>query len=172
MLAIVLMPVYTIMYRKPNKGIQMSDVITIIAYRADGVDTCRGCVMSTHSSDFRMRVFEEVKEAADFQATFLVDNAHNDTGGLCVWDLIVMVNGKPAHCNDYCSGLELTEPEEGLINLFNGYVVQAVQKLEHGRAVKNEQAAKAAEREKARAESAAKKKRYEMLQDLKKEFEV
>lgn len=148
----------------------MTDTITIIAYRSDGIDACRGCVMSQTSSEFEMQAFEEVREAADFIAKFVHENKHNDTRGLCEWSLAVLVNGKPASYNDFCNQIDLTEPEEGLYNLFKGYVESALSSLERARLLNIEKEEANKKRELARAESAAKKKRFELLQALQVEF--
>lgn len=148
----------------------MTDTITITAYRSDGIDTCRGCVMSSTSSEFEMEAFEEVKDAAKFIARFVHENKHNDTRGLCEWQIVVLVNGKPASYNDFCNQLELSEPEEGLYNLFKGYTEEAIGRLEHERALKIEKEQVAIKRAQTHAEASAKKKRFELLQVLKQEF--
>ena len=39
----------------------MFKFLTLITYREDGVDTCRGCVMDRSSSDFSLNVFTDIE---------------------------------------------------------------------------------------------------------------
>ncbi len=64
---------------------------TVIAYREDGVDTCRGCVMDRSSSDFALGVFQSAGEAAAWHA----DKLFNSPSGreYCSWEFTWLVDG-------------------------------------------------------------------------------
>lgn len=64
---------------------------TVVAYRPDGVDTCRGCVMDRSSSDFELRCFQDLTEAARWQADKLMDSPSGRE--YCSWEFTLLVDG-------------------------------------------------------------------------------
>ena len=89
---------------------------TIVAYRPDGVDTCRNCVMGRSSSDFELRVFRSAEEAADFWAAKDFESAYR-AREYCSWELTLLVDGldyetwDQVHGNDTCEEPPHTQVE-------------------------------------------------------------
>ncbi len=67
---------------------------TVVAYRPDGVDTCRGCVMNRSSSDFELRCFQDLQAAAQWQADKLMDSPSGRE--YCSWEFTLLVDGLDA----------------------------------------------------------------------------
>ncbi len=55
-------------------------IVTILAYKSDSTDICRGCVMTRYSSDFKFIASMDKKIVTEFLAGMLFDNMHLDTG--------------------------------------------------------------------------------------------
>lgn len=56
--------------------INNNQIITIIAYRPDGTDTCRGCEMGRSSSDFDLVSSDDIEELTNF--LFLIKKSDYD----------------------------------------------------------------------------------------------
>jgi hypothetical protein len=54
-------------------------IITILAYKSDSEDVCRGCHMASYSSDFQFRSSMDRTEVAEFLAGLMFANKHLDT---------------------------------------------------------------------------------------------
>lgn len=67
-------------------------VYTLVAYRANGVDTCRNCVMGQSDSDFAMGTFKSRDEAAQFWAAKRWESKHS-AREYCSWEVTVLING-------------------------------------------------------------------------------
>ena len=67
-------------------------IYTIVAYRPDGVDTCRGCVMARSSSDFECRAFSSMEEAAQFWATKRLESS-TSAREYCSWEITALIDG-------------------------------------------------------------------------------
>lgn len=67
-------------------------VYTLVAYRPNGVDTCRGCVMGQSDSDFAMGTFKSADEAAQFWAQKRWDDLGRGREA-CHWEVTVLING-------------------------------------------------------------------------------
>lgn len=55
-------------------------IITILAYKSDSTDVCRGCTMAHYSSDFKWKSSMDRGEIEEFLAGLMFDNKHLDTG--------------------------------------------------------------------------------------------
>ena len=65
---------------------------TIIAYRPNGVDTCRGCVMGTTGSELETGFFKDVLEAATFAAGF--ENRPEEADlSYSAWEVTLLIDG-------------------------------------------------------------------------------
>lgn len=67
--------------------------ITIIAYRPDHTDVCRGCRMGSTESDMQYGVFDNFQEAAEFWAGFIADNEVRDIYEYSEYELSFVING-------------------------------------------------------------------------------
>jgi len=67
--------------------------ITILAYKSDSVDVCRGCVMAHYSSDFKWKSSMDRGEIEEFLAGLMFDNKHLDTGE-SEYDITFLFNGE------------------------------------------------------------------------------
>lgn len=151
----------------------MADTITIIAYRSDGIDTCRGCVMERFSSEFDMGIFDDIKPAAVYYAKLVHSNKINNQNGRSNWDINVLINGKATDIADFYiqTNAELAEPEEGLLNLFRAeyYKAQIVVEREHALWLEKEAAKKLREEE--RRKVVERNTKHAQYLKLKEEFE-
>jgi len=162
------------------------NTITIIAYMPDGETSRRGCVMEQWRADLMVAVFEEVEDAANFISGRLVQNERNrKSDDIGMYDVNVLINGKTTDASDWAQNNDnlvsedyspdLTEPEEGLLNLLKGRVAYQVREIADAEAARREQekiaALAKAKLETAQAEARAKENRRRLFEDLKREFE-
>lgn len=68
---------------------------TIIGYKDNGEDTCRGCVMSRWDSALDIRTSRGPREATKHIAEFLYRNLTKDRYSDGSWEVTVMFNGIP-----------------------------------------------------------------------------
>ena len=68
-------------------------IITVIAYKENAVDTCRGCVMSTHDSAFDMLSSANPETIVEFVA----DLRARDLDEYASFDFTYLVNGRNIH---------------------------------------------------------------------------
>jgi|SRR5208282_6860956 len=55
-------------------------IITILAYKSESEDYCRGCVMARYTADFQWRASMDRTEVAEFLAGLMFANKHLDHG--------------------------------------------------------------------------------------------
>jgi hypothetical protein len=72
-------------------------IITILAYKSDSVDVCRGCVVARYSSDFKWKASMNREEIHEFLADLMFANKHLDTGE-SGYEITFLFNGE--ECND------------------------------------------------------------------------
>lgn len=72
--------------------------ITIIQYRANGSDYCRGCFMGSSESDHEIHVAENIYDAANYIAQKLYKDHHSDRE-YCGWESTILIDGIPT--NEY-----------------------------------------------------------------------
>jgi hypothetical protein len=72
-------------------------IITILAYKSESEDYCRGCVMARYSSDFKWKSSMDRGEIEEFLADIMFANKHLDTGE-SGYDITFLFNGE--ECND------------------------------------------------------------------------
>ena len=76
--------------------------LTLIAYRADGMDSCRGCVMGTSSSDFVIEDFTHIESLAHRYASIKFSEwGHKEDREYCKYEIYVMINGERYNQDDY-----------------------------------------------------------------------
>jgi hypothetical protein len=145
--------------------------ITVIAYRPDGVDTCRGCVMNTWGSEFDLNEFDDFDSAAIDIASRKHDDKYKKAYTASDWQITVLINGKVALSDDFGRGSALTEGEEDALKTLEGLIVHSgnVMEKNHQEALARKQ--RLAEEEKIREEAVAKERRRVQFENLKKEFE-
>jgi hypothetical protein len=72
-------------------------IITILAYKSDSDDYCRGCVMARYSSDFQWKSSMDRGEIEEFLAGLMFANKHLDHGE-AGYEITFLFNGE--ECND------------------------------------------------------------------------
>lgn len=74
---------------------------TLIAYRENGSDYCRGCHMGSSDSDFGMEFAEDLTQLKSQYAEYLkMDVDGEDDRALQLWELTVLVDGKDLYFED------------------------------------------------------------------------
>jgi hypothetical protein len=124
---------------------------TVLAYREDAVDTCRGCVMDRSSSAFEVKCFQSNDEAIKYWA----EKRYADTTSerhLASWELTLLVDGLDrdswwdVNSQAYDAGLVDEPAFYGMDSLSEPYLQELrVEAAERVRIVSEEKAAKAAE---------------------------
>jgi len=86
---------------------------TLIGYREDGVDTCRGCVMERSSSDFFLKVCFTKEEVAAEWARRLFDEESKGRE-YCSFEYTLLLNGRDDNNDPDCWKVEAhCNPETG-----------------------------------------------------------
>lgn len=109
---------------------------TIIAYKSDGSNSCRGQTYDQWGSQFEIRYTADRREVVKYMAGFLADNLRTEQGE---WDISVMYNGIPR--DEYDRG-----------NLYYRFLNRAekIAKVMHQEYITKQDAARAAREEAAR----------------------
>lgn len=69
----------------------MQNIYTVIAYRANGIDTCRGCVMGSTDSDFSVGNYTKVEDVVNFVAHLRFNHKQNQEKDYALDDLEVHI---------------------------------------------------------------------------------
>lgn len=86
---------------------------TLVGYREDGVDMCRGCVMERSSSDFFLKVCFTAEEVAAEWARRLFDEERNGRE-YCSFEYTLLLNGRDNNNDPESWKVEaLCNPETG-----------------------------------------------------------
>lgn len=67
-------------------------VYTLLAYRPNGVDTCRGCVMGTSDSDFKVQVFTDTQALTEAWAQLLLESSQA-AREVCSVEFTLLIDG-------------------------------------------------------------------------------
>lgn len=69
-----------------------NDIFTLIAYRPNGIDTCRGCVMDRSDSDLEINSYDNIEDIATsiFKYNEISENSDRE---YCEYDLTILING-------------------------------------------------------------------------------
>lgn len=69
-----------------------NDIFTLIAYRPNGIDTCRGCVMERSDSDLEINSYDNIEDIATsiFKYNEISENSDRE---YCEYDLTILING-------------------------------------------------------------------------------
>jgi len=70
-----------------------SNAYTIIAYRPEGADYCRGCLMDSSSSDHAIRYCETEQEAAEAIAGYRFESNHSGRE-YASWETTLLIDGR------------------------------------------------------------------------------
>lgn len=81
-------------------------IYTIIAYKENNDDTCRGCVRARYGSDLQFKSFEEAQKAADYYAemSLIVRDEYENS-----YTLYILYDGK-----EYPDEYEIQDVFEGM----------------------------------------------------------
>lgn len=90
-------------------------VYTLLAYRPNGVDTCRGCVMGQSDSDFTAHYFTSADELVNTWARLRLDSLGTPRE-VCNVEFTLLINGLDENSwwnvfNDAYDRAEVDEPE-------------------------------------------------------------
>jgi hypothetical protein len=132
---------------------------TVIAYRPDGIDTCRGNVMDRSSSELDVRCFQDLDGAVKFWAEKQYDSTVSERH-FCSWELSLLVDGMDdnlwSELNDDSLDVLRPDPPWWKINDLSKPHVDALRLTAVEKARKAEEARKA-KSEEALRQAAAKK---------------
>jgi hypothetical protein len=77
-----------------------TDIFTLIAYRPNGIDTCRGCLMGQSDSDLEINSYTDIESIA--KAIFKYKEIDKKSEReYCDYDLTILINGHDRYsCTD------------------------------------------------------------------------
>lgn len=142
-------------------------MITILAYKPDSEDYCRGCHMASYSSDFQRKSSENSEEIAEFLAGLMFLNSHfdkNESGYEFTW----LFNGWDAEQGWDDDHIREEIEAEKLRKLIEPRAKELADAKESEWRVKMEKAARQAEASKTREIEAEERRR---LKELKAKYE-
>ncbi|NDV50369.1 hypothetical protein [Salipiger sp. PrR003] len=70
---------------------------TVLAYRPNGADYCKGCLMGTSDSDFEFEAFESAEEAARYAGEFLFHDQLKTELEVDCYELTFLIDGVEDH---------------------------------------------------------------------------
>jgi hypothetical protein len=73
----------------------MTTIFTLIAYKRDGVDTCRGCVMDSWGADFILETHFSKESLAERWAGLEWKNKHEHDRREPDYEFDILINGVP-----------------------------------------------------------------------------
>jgi len=79
--------------------------ITIVKYRANGIDTCRGCLVGSSDSDHEIYVTDDEDDAARSIAEKLFED-RNSNSEFCNWEITILFNGLDSNSEFYNDNFE------------------------------------------------------------------
>ncbi|NTF17774.1 hypothetical protein G6L37_05125 [Agrobacterium rubi] len=124
---------------------------TIIAYRPDAVDTCKGCVMGRTGSDFETGFFKEILEAATFAVGF-ENRPGEDSLSYASWETMLLVDGLGE--NEWWEDKDWREVEQDPFDEFRSLRSEAL-RADAERRAQEKKRQEAAEADKRRRQAAA-----------------
>lgn len=71
-------------------------IYTLIAYRPNGIDSCRGCIMGRSDSDFNVFYYsaeDRQKLVGDYAQYLVFDHESIEEREICNWELTVLIDG-------------------------------------------------------------------------------
>jgi len=83
-------------------------VYTLVSYRSDGADYCRGCLMASSSSDFKLEVFTTADEAAALWAKKMKLDRDRERH-YADWDVTLLIDGRRQ--NDWADDQDDDDPQ-------------------------------------------------------------
>lgn len=89
-----------------------TDIFTLIAYRPNGIDTCRGCLMGQSDSDLEINSYTNIESIA--KAIFKYKEIDKKSEReYCDYDLTILINGHDRYsCKD-------DDEQERIDNIFD-----------------------------------------------------
>lgn len=101
-------------------------IYTFVAYRENGVDTCRGCVMGRSDSDFELKTFTDPEMLAAYWAQHKF-SAPTDRE-FCSYDYTLLLNGvEPHHDIEWDEQYQDKESNESFFVLERNRVMERVE---------------------------------------------
>jgi hypothetical protein len=150
----------------------MTDIITVIAYKENSVDTCRGCVMDRYDSDLEMFSSDKPEAVADFVANLQA----KDLDHYSSFNFTYLINGRCFHYDYTYVGENLSEELDYDIFSDQEEIITNIRQDANARTeVIAQQRQEVKEREqkaeKAREQAIQKKREREQYEKLKAQFE-
>lgn len=93
------------------------DIFTLIAYRPNGIDTCRGCLVGKSDSDMEINFFADIESIARaiFKYKEIDEKSERE---YCDYDLTILINGHDLYS---CSDDNESERYHAIIDEINNY---------------------------------------------------
>jgi hypothetical protein len=141
-------------------------ILTVIGYKPNSSDYCRGCLMASYGSDFKFGVYPDDREGAvQFAAQMLSYDTDMGEDG---YNVILLIDGKAVYGDglmDYCEHdpSEVSDEEDLFIRAFTHEANQRAGKIREARKVAREAEKKREEEEDRAASAAAERATYERL---------
>jgi len=86
-----------------------TDIFTLIAYRPNGIDTCRGCLMGQSDSDLEINSYTDIESIAKAIFKYKEIDKKSDRE-YCDYDLTILINGHDRYsCADDDEGNRIYE---------------------------------------------------------------
>ena len=118
----------------------MAPTYTVLAYRPEGEDSCRGNVYDRSSSCFEIQWFDSLEQAAEFWAAKKWEDRLR-ARAYCEWELTLLVDGQDPYTWSERTSHEAEEPADVLERLSK----ERLKELEEAAALKARKAKAAAE---------------------------
>jgi hypothetical protein len=92
---------------------------TLVAYRENGNDYCRGCHMGSSDSDFGMEFTEDLTHLQNMYAEYLkMDVDAEDDRAVQLWELTILVDGKDLYFEDGTLLESITDGAKNIAKLY------------------------------------------------------
>jgi hypothetical protein len=111
-------------------------IITILAYKSDSEDTCRGCVTARYGSEFEFKSTMDRHEAAKFLSDFLFKDMHRGHGESS-YDITFLFNGETGADSDWDTDVVQNEIQAGAKSMADAKEVE-YQRQETEKKLQNE----------------------------------
>ena len=132
---------------------------TIVGYKDNKVDYCRGCYMGSVHSNFDLTVFSNIDEAAQHYAEMEMEDPYQWDRNIChYWELTVLMNGKELE-----PGKSDTHEFYPLVAKFKKQILQKTEEKEKEKAIQEKQKKEKEKKQKAQKKEENERKEFDRL---------